>query len=132
MVVVSITLPSDLLKKFDNFVRTRGYYSRSEAFRDAVRSLISEVELLETKTKRIVATVMVTSEYARKDVTVRLTRITCELDDVVIENLHRNIGDKHCLNIFIAEGTIQRVGNLVSRIRGIRGIQQVKTVFMPM
>ncbi len=132
MVVVSITLPSGLLKKLDNFVRTRGYYSRSEAFRDAVRSLISEVELLETQMERVVATVIVTSEYARKDVTVRLTRITCELDDIVIENLHRNIGDKHCLNIFIAEGTVQRIRNLVARIRGIRGIQEVKTVFMPM
>ena len=132
MVVVSITLPGGLLKKFDNFIRTRGYYSRSEAFRDAVRSLISEVKLLETDTERVVATIMVTSEYARKDVTVRLTRITCELDDIVVENLHRNIGDKHCLNIFIAEGTVQRVGNLVGRIRGMRGIQQVKAVFMPM
>ena len=132
MVVVSITLPSGLLKKFDNFVRIRGYYSRSEAFRDAVRSLISEVELLETQMERVVATVIVTSEYARKDVTVRLTRITCELDDIVIENLHRNIGDKHCLNIFIAEGTVQRIRNLVARIRGIRGIQEVKTVLMPM
>jgi len=132
MVVVSITFPGGLLKKFDNFIRTRGYYSRSEAFRDAVRSLISEVKLLETDTERVVATIMVTSEYARKDVTVRLTRITCELDDIVVENLHRNIGDKHCLNIFIAEGTVQRVGNLVGRIRGMRGIQQVKAVFMPM
>jgi len=132
MVVVSITLPGDLLKKFDNFVRTKGYYSRSEAFRDAVRSLISEVEPLGTETESAVATIMVTSEYARKDVTVRLTRISCELDDIVIENLHRHIGDKHCLTIFIAEGTVQRIRNLVGRIRGVRGIQQVKTMFMPM
>ena len=132
MVVVSITLPSDLLKKFDKFIGTRGYFSRSEAFRDAVRSLISERELLEMVTGRGVAAIMVTSEYARKDVTVRLTGITCELDTIIIENLHRHIGDTYCLTIFLAEGTVQRIRNLVGRIRGMRGIQQVKTVFMSM
>ena len=39
MTVVSITLPSDLLRKFDEVAEARGYYSRSEAFRDAVRTL---------------------------------------------------------------------------------------------
>jgi len=132
MVVVSITLPGDLLKKFDNFTRTRGYFSRSEAFRDAMRTLIYEPELLETGTERVVATIMVVSEYTRKDVAVKLCGITCELDDIVIENLHRNIGDRYCLTIFLAEGTVQRIRNLVGRIRGIRGIHQVKTLFMPM
>ncbi|MHA1581174.1 MAG: CopG family ribbon-helix-helix protein [Candidatus Baldrarchaeia archaeon] len=28
MPVVSITLPSELLRKFDEFVKSRGYYSR--------------------------------------------------------------------------------------------------------
>ena len=132
MVVVSITLPSDLLKKFDKFIGTQGYFSRSEAFRDAVRSLISERELLETDTGRGVAAIMVTSEYARKDVTVRLTGITCEQSDIVIENLHRHIGGKYCLTMLLAEGPVQRIRNLVRRMRGMRGIQQVKTMFMSM
>jgi len=131
MVVVSITLPSDLLKKFDEFLRTRGYFSRSEAFRDAVRSLISDVELLDTQTEKVVAAIMVTYERARKDVSAKLTRMTCELDDVVVENVHRQIGDRHCLTIFIAEGTVQRIRNLTGRIRGMRGTQQVDIALMP-
>lgn len=42
MPIVSLTLPEELLERFDELVRSRGYYSRSEAFRDAIRSLISE------------------------------------------------------------------------------------------
>ncbi|MEM2664285.1 MAG: ribbon-helix-helix protein, CopG family, partial [Candidatus Methanomethylicia archaeon] len=38
MTVVSITIPDELLSRFDEFIKTRGYYSRSEAFRDAIRS----------------------------------------------------------------------------------------------
>jgi len=132
MVVISITLPGDLLKKFDNFIRTRGYYSRSEAFRDAVRSLIAEAELSEAETEKVAATIMVTSEYARKDVEARVTGIRHEFDDVVVEDFHRHLDDKYCLEILVAEGTLQRISGLIGRIRGMRGIQQVKTVFMPM
>ena len=53
MVVVSITLPARLLKRFDEFTKSRGYFSRSEAFRDAVRSLISEGPVVEMGTERL-------------------------------------------------------------------------------
>lgn len=132
MVVVSITLPTDLLKKFDDAVQKRGYFSRSEAFRDALRSLISELEPLEASGEKAVATIMVTSEQPRKDITVKLTGMACEFDDVVMENLHRRIGDKYSLTVFVAQGSTQRIRDLIGRIRGMRGIQQVKTVLMPM
>jgi len=55
-----------------------------------------------------------------------------EFDDVVVENVHRHIGEKYCLEIFIAEGSHQRILDLIGRIRGMRGIQQVKALFMPL
>ncbi len=132
MTVVSITLPNELLKKFDEFIKARGYYSRSEAFRDAVRSLIAEAELAKAETGTVATTIMVTCEYARKDVDMRVAEVRHEFDDVVVENVHRHIGDKHCLEILIAEGKAQRILDLIGRIRGMRGIQQVKALFMPM
>jgi len=130
MTVISITLPPDLLGKFDAFMTTRGYFSRSEAFRDAVRSLMAESEIAKVETGNVAATVMTTCDYARKDVDVKLTEIRHEFDDVVIENVHRHIDDKYCLEIFITQGNNERILNLVSRLRGIHGIQQVRALFM--
>lgn len=130
MTVVSVTIPSELLKKFDDFTETRGYYSRSEAFRDAIRSLIAETEVAKMETGNVAATIMVTCDYARKDVDLRMTEVRHEFDDVVIENVHRHIGEKYCLEIFIAEGSNDRILDLVGRVRGMRGIQQVKGMFM--
>jgi len=132
MTVVSITLPRELLKRFDEFIKARGYYSRSEAFRDAVRSLIAEAELAKAETGTVATTIMVTCEYARKDVDMRITEVRHEFDDVVVENVHRHIGDRYCLEVLIAEGNAQRILDLIGRIRGMRGIQQVKALFMPM
>jgi CopG family nickel-responsive transcriptional regulator len=130
MTVISITLPPELLKKFEEFMESKGYYSRSEAFRDAIRNLISESELARLQTENVAATVMVTCDYARKDVDLKMTEIRHEFDDVVIENVHRHIGEKYCLEIFIAQGSNGRILNLVNRLRGMHGIQQVKSMFM--
>jgi len=132
MTVVSITLPPELLKKFDDFTKARGYYSRSEAFRDAIRNLITEAEVASFKGGRVSTTIMITCDYARKDVDRRVSEVRHEFDDVVIENVHRHIEEKYCLEIFIAEGTLQRILDLVGRIRGMRGILQVKALFMPL
>jgi len=130
MAVVSVTIPNELLRKFDEFMKTRGYYSRSEAFRDAIRSLMAEAELAKMETGNVAATIMITCDYARKDVDLKMTELRHEFDDVVIENVHRHIGEKYCLEIFIAEGNSNRILDLVGRVRGMRGIQQVKAMFM--
>ncbi|MEM2101968.1 MAG: CopG family ribbon-helix-helix protein [Candidatus Bathyarchaeia archaeon] len=132
MTVVSITLPSELLKKFDEFMKARGYYSRSEAFRDAIRNLIAETELAKIEKGNVAATIMITCDYACKDVDLRVTEVRHEFDDVVVENVHRHIGGKYCLEVFIAEGNNQRILNLIGRIRGMRDILQVKAMFMPL
>lgn len=130
MVVVSITLPPELLKKIDKLVKMRGYYSRSEAFRDALRSIIEETEYLREDADKAASTIMVIYENPRKDIDRKLTDIRHEYDDIIIENLHRHIGKEHCLEILIIEGKINRIRSLIGRIRGLRGIQQVKVVYI--
>ena len=57
MTVISITLPQDLLRQFEDFMQTKGYYSRSEAFRDALRGLIAESEIARLQTENVAATI---------------------------------------------------------------------------
>lgn len=132
MTVISITLPGDLLDKFDEFIKTRGYYSRSEAFRDAIRSLIAEAEVAKLETGTVAATMMITCEYARRDVDLRMSEVRHEFDDIVVENFHRHIDQQYCLEVFIAEGDYKRVLELIGRVRGMRGIQEVKATFLPL
>ena len=132
MTVVSITLPAELLRKFDEFIESRGYYSRSEAFRDAVRALITESELAKLESGNVAAVIMTTCDYARKDVDLKMTEMRHEFDDVVIENVHRHIDDKFCVEIFISQGKNDRILNLINRLRGMHGILQVRAMFMPL
>ena len=64
-----------------------------------------------------VTTLMMTCDYARKDVDMKMTDMRHEFDDVVVENVHRHIGKKYCLEVFIAEGSNERIQSLIGRIR---------------
>lgn len=130
LTVISITLPSDLLNQFDEFMKSRGYFSRSEAFRDAIRNLISEAEIAKISSGNVAATIMTTCDYARKDVDLKISELRHEFDDVVIENVHRHIDGKYCVEIFVTEGNNDRILNLINRLRGMHGIQQVRAMFM--
>ena len=96
MPIVSISLTSDLLRKLNTFMQQRGYSSRSEAIRDAIRDLLSEFELSRFETGKVTATITVISELERHDVDERLTRLRHEHDEIVSSNMHIHLGERYC------------------------------------
>ena len=132
MPIVSISLSSELLRKLDEFMQERGYSSRSEAIRDAIRDFLSEYELHRLEKGRVTATITVISKYERRDLDEKLTRLRHEYDDIVSGNMHIHIGRKYCLEIFITEGEQEEILRFIGKIRAMRGINQVKFTLAPL
>jgi len=132
MPIVSISLTSELLRKLERFMEERGYSSRSEAIRDAIRDTLSEYELSRLESGRVAATITVISEHEKRDVNERLMRLRHEHDDLVSGNMHIHLGKTYCLEIFITEGEAEEVLNFIGRIRAMRGIHQVKYTMIPL
>jgi CopG family nickel-responsive transcriptional regulator len=44
MTIVSLSINDTLLKKFDDVLGEKGFATRSEAFRDVIRSFVNESE----------------------------------------------------------------------------------------
>jgi len=132
MPIVSISLTSNLLRKLDEFIRERGYSSRSEAIRDAVRDLLAEFELSRLEKGRVTATITVISRHERHDVDERLMRLRHEYDSIVSANMHIHIDQVYCLEVFVTEGEAEEVLDFISRVRAMRGIQQVKYTMVPL
>jgi CopG family nickel-responsive transcriptional regulator len=113
-------------------MKERGYSSRSEAIRDALRGAISEYELNQFESGRITATITVILQHDRHDVDERLMRLRHENNEIISGNMHIHLGKKYCLEIFITEGDAQVVMNFIGKIRGMRSIQQVKFTMLPL
>jgi len=132
MPIVSISLTSHLLRKLDKSMTERGYSSRSEAIRDAIRGALSEYELNQFEGGRITSTITVISQHDRHDVDKKLMRLRHENDEIVSGNMHIHLGKNYCLEIFITEGDAKEVLNFIGKIRAMRGIQQVKFTMLPL
>ncbi len=132
MPIVSISLTSDLLKKLDNIMEMRGFSSRSETIRDAIRSSISEFELSRFEEGDVTSTITIISDHKLHNIDERLMRIRHEHDDIVSGNLHFHLGKICCLDIFITEGPATRILDFISRIRAMRGLRQVAYTIVPL
>ncbi len=132
MPIISISLSSQLLKQLDGIIQQRGYSSRSEAIRDAVRSALSEFELEQLEGGRVTATVTAISAHDQPGVDERLTRLRHSHNHIVSGNMHLHLGESYCLEVFITEGNVEDVLNFVGRIRAMRGLYQVKYTTMPL
>ena len=131
MTIISISLSPELLDKLERFMKERGYSSRSEVIRDAVRDLMAEYELTRLEVGRVIATITVISRHERHDVDERLMRLRHEYDHIVSGNMHIHLSEGYCLEIFIAEGAAEEILRFIGRIRAMRGIQQVKYTIVP-
>ena len=132
MPIVSISLTSKLLRKLDRFMKDRGYSSRSEAIRDAIRDFLSEYELDRFRKGKVTATITVISEHERHNANERLMRLRHEHDEIISGNMHIHLGKTYCLEIFITEGEIEDILNFIRKIRAMRGIHQVKYTMVPL
>lgn len=132
MPIISVSLSNELLNKLDRFMVERGYSSRSEVIRDAVRDLITEYELSKYREGKVTATITVITHHNKRDLNERLMWLRHRYDAVVSADMHIHLGGKYCLEIFITEGDIKEVYDFIGRIRALRSVEQVKYTMVPL
>ena len=132
MPIISVSLTKRLIEGLGTLVERRGYFSRSEAIRDAIRSIIIDYDINVKDEDLVFASIIIVSDFERHDVEKKLSKLRHDYNNLIIEVLHRHIGEKYCIELFLAEGKNVEVSNLLARIRGIRGINQVKYTILPL
>ncbi|MBN1215644.1 MAG: CopG family ribbon-helix-helix protein [Candidatus Lokiarchaeota archaeon] len=132
MPIISVSLTKKLTESLEKLVKKRGYFSRSEAIRDAVRSIIVDYDINVKDQDRVFASIIVVNEFDRNDVENKLSKLRHDYNNLIIEVLHRHVEEKYCIELFLAEGKNIEITNLLARIRGIRGINQLKYTILPL
>ncbi len=132
MPIISVSLTKKLTESLERLVKKRGYFSRSEAIRDAVRSIIVDYDINVKDQDLVFASIIVVNEFERNDVEKKLSKLRHDYNNLIIEVLHRHVEEKYCIELFLAEGKNIEVSNLLARIRGIRGINQLKYTILPL
>jgi len=123
----TITIPEDLLNRFDRSISKKGYANRSEAIRDLVRdSLVAEEWAKETD--QVAATVTLIYDHHIPELPTRLTDMQHHHGDIVVAATHIHLDNHNCLEVVILRGPCKKVRALAEKMVSLRGVKHGKIV----
>ena len=125
---IGVSLPKNLLDEFDSIIETRGYSSRSEAIRDAIRSYISEYKWMEKEEGEIIGVVNVIYDHHTKGVTDAIIDLQHEFGEIISTTLHVHLDKDSCLEMILVKGEMQKIKKMVDKITALRGVMNVKLI----
>ncbi len=126
-----VSVPEDLLEKFDTVVEKKGHVGRSEAIRDAMREYISQTEW-ETGQEGTMASLNIVYQHKPK-LMADLIRVQHDGHANVVSTVHVHISRTHCLEVITLKGDKKSIEALANKVSGLKGIEYVRlfTFFLP-
>ncbi len=123
---MSVTLPPSLLAELDDVVDAGEYDSRSEATRDALRAFVTEFNQQTGLSGSLRGTVILLYEHDHSGVSDEMTELQHDFTETIIAEHHVHLSDHLCLESIAVDGTGERIEELLSRIRPLKGVHQVR------
>jgi len=117
-----VSIEPELLKKFDSYINACSYKNRSEALRDLIRKELVDDEWSKSNEEVAGAIVMV-YDHHRHDVVDKLLDVQHEQNSLIISSQHIHLDHNNCLEIVVVKGQINKINNLASRLKSIKGVK---------
>jgi CopG family nickel-responsive transcriptional regulator len=118
----AVSLPPDLLGRFDRYLARRGYDNRSEAIRDLIREKLSEQELTRSRTPAV-GVVAIVYAHDERQLPHRLTQLQHSHTPTVVSTVHVHLDEHQCLEVVVLRGRSDEVQALGHRLVGERGVR---------
>ncbi|MFP3908466.1 MAG: nickel-responsive transcriptional regulator NikR [Halobacteriota archaeon] len=125
---LGVSLPKNLLEQFDKTITSRGYASRSDAIRDAIRNYLLEYEWLEKEGGEIVGVINVMYNHHHKGTSDAIVSLQHDYGNVIVSTMHIHLNEDNCLEMVIVKGEMEGIKELVDRITTTKGIDNVKLI----
>ena len=128
---IGISLPGELLDKFDKALMKRGYSSRSEGIRDAIRTYNQHYEWMQQIEGKRTATLSIVYDCSKKGITSTLAEIQHEYMDLISSSVHFHMEENFCFEAIILEGDGEKIVELAEKILSLKGVKHSRLTTMP-
>jgi CopG family nickel-responsive transcriptional regulator len=123
---IGISLPEKLLNKFDEIILQRGYSSRSEGIRDAIRNYIVSYEWMSDVQGERVGVITIVYSHSQRGLEDNLTDIQHDFGSIIQSSLHVHLDHDNCLEVVVLRGQGQDVKRAAERMMALKGVKHVK------
>lgn len=123
---IGVSLPENLLEKFDKIITKRGYSSRSEGVRDAIRGYIRFYDWMGEVQGERIGILSMTYEHSRRGLVSSLLDVEHEFATITRSTVHVHISNDECMEVLILQGDGKEVKAVAERIMALKGVNNVK------
>lgn len=123
---IGVSLPNNLLTKFDRIIEKRGYSSRSEGIRDSIRTYITYYEWMNDVKGRRVGTITLIYDHTKRGLSNALADAQHDFIDIIKSSTHIHLDHDNCLEVIILDGEGADVKAVAERIMSLKGVKYVK------
>lgn len=123
---IGVSLPEKLLTRFDDIISQRGYSSRSEGIRDAIRNYIVHYEWMSDVQGERVGVISLVYSHSQRGLMDTLTEIQHEFGGIIQSSLHVHLDHENCLEVVILRGEGIEVRRAAERMMSLKGVKHVK------
>ncbi|ADN34868.1 transcriptional regulator NikR, CopG family [Methanolacinia petrolearia DSM 11571] len=128
---IGISLPKNLLDKFDTILEYRGYSSRSEGIRDAIRSYITYYQWMSDVEGERQGVITMVYDHEQRGLLQVLTEIQHEHLDIIQSSLHAHVTHDKCLEIILVRGDAGKIKKIAESLMAQKGVDSVKLTTIP-
>jgi CopG family transcriptional regulator, nickel-responsive regulator len=129
---IGISLPKGLLDKFDEIINYRGYSSRSEGIRDAIRSYIAHYQWMSDVKGERQGVITMTYDHEQRGLLQTLLDIQHDYMGVIQASMHAHVTHDICLEVILLRGEGSQLKSIAERLMSQKGVESVKLTTIPL
>ena len=118
-----ISLPGELLEKFDKKIDEEMYSNRSEAIRDLIRESLVEDKWEDVAEQEVVGTLTLVYDHEKRGISDKLTDLQHEDHANVISSMHVHLDEHHCMETLVLRGSAKKVKEVSDRLISTKGVK---------
>lgn len=126
LIRTGISLEQDLLERFDQVIKQKGYGSRSEALRDLVRDHFVEEEVATNRI--VVGTITLVYDHHQPKLSEQLVSAQHDYKGQVLATTHVHLDHHNCLEVIILKGHGTDVKKFSDQLLSLKGVKHGKLV----
>ncbi len=123
---IGVSLPENLLEKFDEIITKRGYSSRSEGIRDAIRGYIRYYDWMGEVEGERFGILSMTYDHSQRGLVTSLLDLEHEFTTITRSSVHVHISHAECMEVLLLQGEGKDVRAMAERVMALKGIKNVK------
>ena len=124
---LGVSLPSELVTAFDALIERKGYRTRSEAVRDAMRNYLV-AQQWESMRGEVIGTVTLVFDHHTRELTHVLTDLQHQLHEQIVCSTHVHLDAHNCLEVIVVRGTADQVRAMADHLISTRGVKHGRLV----